>query len=326
MSGASPHDDAHYWRRLAVWTAVLAAAWALALLAAGAWWAGEQFVSLTRIGWGLWTITFSFLAINHALRFARWHWMLRVEGYAIPLGRSLAVYLAGMALLPTPGKAGLAVRSLLLQRDGVPVNVSLAVHFSERLFDLLGLVALAALVIGSAGEAARWPLAVAGALLATLGAWMAPRACRALTARVRPSGGIHRALTWAQQFFDHAAELITGWRFLPYLALGAAANIATGVLLMWLLAVHGHPTSLASATGIVAVSHLTGSLSMLPGGLGGFEVAMLAQLGNLGVMSGAVLVVLVLIRVATIWGSVAIGLPLLAWQMRGDWNGAGKDT
>ncbi len=314
MSEAPIRDDVARWRHFALWAAGVAAVWALVLLAAATLWAGDIGLRFALLGWASWSITFILLGVNHALRFARWHWMLRSEGHAVPAGRSLAVFLAGLALLPTPGKAGVAVRSFLLQRDGVPVNVSLAVHFSERLFDLLGLVVLAALLVGQAGGALRWPAAAAAAILAVLGVWSAPWICRALTARVRRESSVHRALRWLQQFADHAAKLVSGWRFWPYFLLGAAANIATGVLLWRLLA--GSSVGFADATGIVALSHLTGSLSLLPGGIGGFEVAMFSQLSLLGVTIGQAMIAIGLVRVATLWGSVAIGLPILAWQLR----------
>lgn len=314
MSDAVRGDETARWRRLALWAAGAAALWALVLLAAATFWAGDMGLRFALLGGSAWALTFILMAVNHALRFARWHWMLRAEGYAVPAGRSLVVFLAGLALLPTPGKAGVAVRSYLLQRDGVPVNVSLAMHFSERLFDLLGLVALAALLVGSGGEAARWPAALAAALLAFLAVWCAPWICRALRARAADGSAAHRVLGWLQQFADHAAELVSGWRFWPYFLLGAAANVATGVLLWGMVA--GSGVGFPDATGIVALSHLTGSLSLLPGGIGGFELAMHAQLSLFGVPAATGLIAIGLVRVATLWGSVAIGLPLLVLALR----------
>lgn len=314
----SAAPEAARWRRLAAWAAAAGALWAAALLAAAAWWAGAEVRTLFEpAGLALWISTAAALAANHLLRFARWHWMLRVEGHAVPGWRSLRVFLAGLALLPTPGKAGVVVRSLLLQRDGVPVNVSLAMHFSERLFDFLGLVALAALLLGHAMEAARWPAAVAAGLLAVLAVRVAPSACRSITARATAWPRLQRLLRWLQQFLDHAAELVAGWRFWPYLILGTAANVVTGLLLWWVFLELGGALAWTDATAVVAIAHLTGSLSLLPGGIGGFEAAMLAQLALLGAGAGAALAATALVRVATLWGSVAIGLPLLAWELRG---------
>jgi uncharacterized membrane protein YbhN (UPF0104 family) len=54
----------------------------------------------------------------------------------------------------------------------------------------------------------------------------------------------------------------------------------------------------------------------MPGGVGGFEIAMLAQLHFLAVPLGAALAATAFVRVATVWGSVAIGLGALAIALR----------
>ena len=48
----------------------------------------------------------------------RWHWMLGSLGSHVPKMASFAIFMAGLGLLPTPGKIGVAARSLLLERYG----------------------------------------------------------------------------------------------------------------------------------------------------------------------------------------------------------------
>jgi uncharacterized membrane protein YbhN (UPF0104 family) len=307
--------DAARVRKLLVQVTIAAAVWAALLLAGAVWWAGGTFLqALGRIGPGLWIATVAALAANLLARFARWHWMLAAEGHHPPLPRSLAIFLAGLALEPTPAKAGVAVRSLLLVDEGVPVNVSLAAYFSERLFDLLGLIMLAALVL-STGSEHRWWLALAGGVAAVIGVRIGPTVARAVHARVmapRPRA----ALAWLIQFLDRGAELVAGRYFLPFLALGLIANVATGTLLWFALTQFAAPIPLEIALGSAGVAHLSGSLSLLPGGLGGFELAMLAHLSLVGVPAATALVAVALVRLATVWGSVAVGLPMLAISLR----------
>jgi len=305
------------WRRLLTQVAIAATVWAASLLVAALWWAGTSvWDNLRDAGWELWLATLGLFAAGHLLRFVRWHWMLWMEGYRLRATRSLAVFMAGLALLPTPGKAGVAVRSLLLLRDGVPVNVSLAVYFAERLFDLLGLVTLAALFLGGESSAQRWAAAMTAGIAGIVAVRLAPGACEWMLRRTRPGGSPQRAISWANRFFVHAAELVIGRVFLAYLLLGMAANVMTGILLWLAVSRFGTPVAAVDAFGIVAISQLSGSLSLLPGGLGGFELAMLAQLSAAGVSASGAVASLALVRVATIWGSVAIGLPLLLAELR----------
>jgi uncharacterized protein (TIRG00374 family) len=66
----------------------------------------------------------------------------------------------------------------------------------------------------------------------------------------------------------------------------------------------------------LAISHLSGLLSLLPGGLGGFELAMAVQLAAREIAPGDAIAAVVLVRMATLWGSVAVGLPCLAFGLR----------
>ena len=307
------HETAIDLRRI-LWAVVIAAAaWAALLLGAMVLWAGTTLSQLAgHIDARLVAFAVAMFALNHVLRFARWHWMLRIEGHAVPWRRSLAVFLAGLALVPTPGKAGVAVRSLLLQRDGVPVSVSLALYFSERLFDLLGLLVLAALLV-QGSTTTRWIVALTVAALGVIAVRIAPRVARALLSRAWPATRIARSLEWLLRFLEHSADLVRGRLLAPSLLAGVGANLATAWVLLEVVEAAGEELAVAHAAAIVAVSHLSGSLSLLPGGLAGFEAAMLASLDAAGITAGTALAALVLVRLVTVWFGVAVGLPLL-WQ------------
>jgi uncharacterized membrane protein YbhN (UPF0104 family) len=309
--------DVGRWKRRLAQVTLAACAWAVLVVAAAVWWAGDAlWLRLRELGWEMWLAGFALFAMNHLLRFARWHWMLAGEGHAPPVLRSLAIFLAGLALLPTPGKAGVAVRSLLLSHEGVPANVSLAAYFAERLLDLLGLVVLATLVLELGSSGNRWIAAVAVGGGGVIALRMAPWACARLARRFHGWRLARGALGWASHFFEHAARMVRGRRLLGYLALGAAANATIGVLLWLSLARFGTAIPASDAMGVLAISQLSGSLSLLPGGLGGFELAMLAQLALLGTPATDALVALVMVRIATLWGSVLVGLPLLLAGIR----------
>jgi len=298
--------------RFVRWVVGLAMLWSLVVVLGMAFWGGEAlFARLAAIGPGLAAATLAAFAANHLLRFARWHLMLRAEGHEVPARRGLAIFLAGLALLPTPAKAGVAARSLLLLDEGVPVHVSLAAYFAERLTDLLGLAILAGLLLASMVEGNVWALMLAIGLVGVVLVRTAPATCRLAAPRVARWPVVARALDWLARFFDDAARMLAGWRLPAFVLLGLMANAVTGVLLWFALLDSGTPVDATFATGVLAVSHLSGSISMLPGGLGGFELAMLAQLSAVGVEPAAALVGVALVRIVTLWGSVLVGLALL---------------
>jgi len=294
------------------WVVVAALAWSLALVAAALAWGGAAFAErLGSIGAPLALATLAAFVANHLLRFARWQMMLRSEGYRVPWARSLSIFLAGLALLPTPAKAGVAARSLLLLGEGVPVHVSLAAYFVERLLDLVGLIVIASLVFTTVAPGTRVALAFAVALAGIAAIATAPAILRALVPRVADRPRIARFAEWLAKFFADAAHMLSAWRLPAFVAIGLAANLVTGWLLWFALDAGTAPLPFATAAGVLGVSHLSGSASLLPGGMGGFELAMLGQLSLLHVPAGEALVALALVRLTTLWGSVAAGLPPL---------------
>ena len=303
--------------RLAWIVVILAMLWSLGLVVAAATWGGEGArESLGSIGPRLALATLAAFVVNHALRFVRWHLMLRTEGRAPPWPRSLSIFLAGLALLPTPGKAGVAARTVLLADEGVAADVSLAAYFAERLLDLVGLLMFASVLVGRELPAYRWVVALAIGAVCIVAILVAPRACRAMRPRVARRERVARAVDWLAKFFTDAEDMLSGWRLPVFLLIGIAANAATGLLLWFALVFSPHAIDFARALGVLAVSHLSGSISMLPGGLGGFEVVMLAQLSSAGVDAVDALAALTVVRIVTLWASVAVGLPLLWLGMR----------
>ncbi len=295
---------------------IACAVWVAAIVVVALFHGNDIGRSWAAVGWPVVAATSIVFVVNHAIRFARWHWMLCALGMSVPVLRSLAIFMAGLAFLPTPGKVGVAVRSVMLVRMNVPVRVSLAAYFGERMFDLAGLLLLAGLFyrgpFSAQVEAAAW---LALVLVLALVHFHKPLlqvarhmvgASRTLAAGVDGLSGL----------LENAELLFGGWRALCFLVAGVAANASLAVLIttigQWLSA--AVPTS--SALGYVAISHLSGTMSMLPGGLGSFEFVFLASLDQSHVAPAAALVMLACIRFVTLWGPVAVGLPLLALMLR----------
>ena len=94
------------------------------------------------------------------------------------------------------------------------------------------------------------------------------------------------------------------------------ANVVVG-LLVWSIATM-LTASIPAETGVgaVAIAHLSGSASMMPGGLGPFEIALLLDLRHIGMVQGDAVVVVACVRIVTLWGAVIVGLPLLVALLR----------
>jgi uncharacterized protein (TIRG00374 family) len=92
------------------------------------------------------------------------------------------------------------------------------------------------------------------------------------------------------------------------IAIGLVAWGADGVILYYIMNVLGNDLSLTTVLFIYAFSILVGALSFLPGGLGGTEATMVTLLILNHVAQPQAVAATVLVRLATLWFGVAIGI------------------
>ena len=80
---------------------------------------------------------------NYFFRFLRWIFYLNVLSIKTPATVSALVFLSGLAMSITPGKAGELVKCYLLNsKTGVPVRRSAPVVVMERLTDVISVIIL----------------------------------------------------------------------------------------------------------------------------------------------------------------------------------------
>lgn len=275
-------------------------------------WGGWEEVraSLSQVTWGDLLLLLLLSLINYLLRFVRWGKYLRLQGYQVPGLANLRIYVSGFALTTTPGKAGEALRSLLLKPYGVCYPHSLAALLAERLGDLMAVLLLACVGL-YAYEPAR-PVVAVMALVFIFGIWLLQQ--HALLGRIE---------SWLmRRFHKRVAHLVSGFidtlrhsgglLSLPLLAyslgMGIIAWGAEGVAFYYLLQVMGADVGMDAALFIYAFAMLIGAISFLPGGLGGAEVTMTALLMFNGMDNASAVAATLLIRVTTLWFAVGLGL------------------
>jgi len=220
----------------------------------------------------------------------------------VPAVRSLSIFTAGLLGTITPAKLGEVLKCGLLRRSfGVPVRRSAPVVLAERVTDATGVVVLA--VAGGAGSD-RWPLLV----LALAGV--------AVIVGVVRSPLLERFATLGEA--PEAARTLLGTRLLAAMTAVSALSWFCECLAAY-VCVRGLQLHLSLPDTIVVFSlgSLAGALSFLPGGLGVAETSMTGLIRVLGdVPKAAAAAATVLIRLATLWFAVALGLIGLAVEQR----------
>lgn len=256
--------------------------------------------------------------LNYGLRFARWELYLDRLGVRLPRLDSLAVVLVGFLLSVTPGKAGeLGKAWLVRELGGGPARRALPAVLAERVTDLLGvvlLVGLGALALG--GRLGPWiaagAVAVTAAAVALLSWRGGAHALFHLLERL-PRVGDH--VRHVEELYDRLVALVSPRLLAAGLALSTTAWGAEGVG-FWLV-VRDYSAAAAPLRAVFdySTSTLAGALSMLPGGLLAAEGSLAALLDAQGLDNAAAASATLIIRGATLWFAVGLGLVALPWVL-----------
>jgi uncharacterized membrane protein YbhN (UPF0104 family) len=294
----------------------LSAASAVAVLAALLWFGDLGAVADALAGLSLGRVAFALglVTLAYALRFGKWHLLVRRLGLSVGPRRSLQVFLAGLMMAVTPAKLGELWKSVLMAQDGIPVARSLPAVAVERLVDFAAIALLASL-----GLALVWglwwlvPVTVAGVVaVLILLRW------RSLWTRLLAWFGRHPRLTRPARFLELVAEgahvILGPLTILPALALGLTAWGLEGVALWAILDGLGADASWPLAIAAFCAGTLAGVISLLPGGLGTTEAGMVGLLAARGVAHDVAVAATLLGRACTLgYGALVGALSSLLW-------------
>ncbi len=247
--------------------------------------------------------------INYILRFLRWQFYLSRVGLVLSIGRSLGVFLVGFPLSVTPGKLGeLGKAWLVRELGGGPARSAVAVVLAERLTDLVAVFALACL--GSSAFPALRGVAWIGLTLSAAGvallAW--PRFLEwalGLLGRIPLLAGRLAVLRDVQGVLR---RLLRPGALAIALLLGMAAWGAEGLGFALVVRAYSPGASWLAGVFNYSLGSLIGGLTMLPGGLLATEGALAGLLGAQGMDAATAASVTMIVRAATLWFAVLLGL------------------
>lgn len=256
---------------------------------------------------------------SYLWRFGRWEYSLHFLGYTVPRYRHLGIYLSGLALTATPGKAGETFRSALLVPHGVKVSHSLAAFLVDRTSDVLGMSLLGALAAWIVGQPLTWVwiLSFVAMLLGS---------CLLAYLLVQPLSGacwgwLNRCLKWlpvkgGQATLESWASV---WKLSRVSLFSTVAMLAYGtqaLVFAWFCQIAETGLAVADCVLIFVQATLFGAASMLPGGLGAMEAALVLQMTERGVGEGVAVSLAISIRLVTLWLGMSIGAISLVFSAK----------
>ena len=258
---------------------------------------------------------------NYLLRWVKWELYLGALGVTgVDKTTSALIYLSGFSLSVTPGKAGEIIKGVLLRRvTGTPLTRSTAILAAERISDGMAMLILAGIGLFQFSQAR--PLlvvAAAGAIGAAL-VLQRPALANRLLAKLDRVPVIGSRLHHAADFLEASGALVRPRLLLASVALGTVSWFGECVAFFLILDGLGIPASghlLLVATFVLAVSSIAGAMSLLPGGLGVAEASvagmLLALVDDPAMTRSVAAAATLLIRFATLWFAVLLGVAALA--------------
>jgi uncharacterized membrane protein YbhN (UPF0104 family) len=275
----------------------------LVLLGGGA---GKLLLTLEGLPLGFWPLAIAILLGAYGVSFSRWQWYLSRLGAAPPLLPSLRIFLAGYALIASPGRAGEGVRSLILHRDyGVSRRATLGAMLCERICDLAS-----ALLIFGLGWTARGGsvLPLLAVLVASIGLpQLAAPWLHRLRRWLKPGSKRDRTVEHLALLLDSARQLLRPLPLLVGIGLSLLMWSVEGALLQMLFRSLGAGIDGLGATVIRAAIGLGGILTLLPGGVGGAEATGLLLARGYGASMEQAIAATLIIRTLTLWFPIGLG-------------------
>lgn len=251
---------------------------------------------------------------NYILRFIKWHYYLQLIGIEdLSIRESARIFVAGFPLAVTPGKVGEALKGVWLHHLArTPVSLGVSVVLAERISD--GFAVLALSTLGVVAYPQYWPafaFILAGLITFVLFTQF----------RKFGLGLIHifqrlplLKLISAQllEFYEGSHILFRPRATLTAVFLGTFAWLGEGVamyLVLVGLGVETNENTFFMAVFILSFSTVVGAVSALPGGIGAAEASITGMLTLLvGLQAGTAAAATLLIRLATLWFGVGLGL------------------
>ncbi len=263
-------------------------------------------------------LMFALTLTCYSLRAVRWQYLTNALGYRQRWGDAFYVQFSGMTMTVTPGKVGEVLKAYLgRELAGMPMTNGISLVFSERLADLIAVIALSAGGLSVLGE--NWSALVVVALAVAIGtATLSSRRFHELALRWVESR------EWARRHHASATEIsetirtTLSWRTLVVSILLAIVAWGCEGVAFWVCldALGFQGLAPAPAVAVYAVSTVIGALVFLPGGIGLTEASLAGLLVAAGASGDVAAAATLLIRLVTLWFGVALGWAVLSTRPR----------
>jgi uncharacterized protein (TIRG00374 family) len=296
MQSSAPPTD--LLRRFRGWLAG-GVAFAAVVYVAATLWVGVRDVGDALVGfrWSMFLPVLVLTLLNYALRFWKWQYLLGRLGVRIPWRENAWLFLAGLAMAISPGKAGELLKPYLVRaRTGAPMAQTIPALVTERLTDGIACLTLAGVSVGTfASDRAVY---VWGPIL-TVAVAVGVLMHRGLSMAIL---GVLSRLPGVSRVGDKLTEMYLAMRTCVA-PVPLVVTVLVSLLAWWGF---GVDASLDACTFLYAFATVAGGA--MPGGLGVADGALVGgAMELLHVEQPVAVASALLVRTATLWLGVVMG-------------------
>jgi uncharacterized membrane protein YbhN (UPF0104 family) len=264
--------------------------------------------ALGSLEWWRLGAVFVLVTVSYGVRFLKWDYYLRELGIDVPVTTSLLVFVSGLMMVITPGKAGEIWKAWFLRDErGVPVRRTAPVVVAERVTDLLALAAFAFLGIVVYDQSSATLIGVTLVFLAGVALLQWRTFCLRAFALLESVPLVGAYATELTESYENAYTLFRPRPLGVAMAISLLAWGLEGIALWVVLNGFVPEASILLALFVFGLGSVVGAASLLPGGLAAAEASMVGTLVILGFTRAVAVSSTLVIRVGTLWFGAAVG-------------------
>ncbi|MBS1517389.1 MAG: flippase-like domain-containing protein [Bacteroidetes bacterium] len=271
--------------------------------------------------WYYFPLIISLTYLNFTIRFFKWEYYLRILKIELKRKASFLIFMSTFVMSVTPGKMGELLKSYLLREEnGTPVSRSAPIIIAERLTDFISVVLLCitGAFVFNYGQAIVIGVGIFFVICVTL--ISSRKISLSIITYLEKVSFLSKIAHKFEEAYESIYKLVRIKPLVIATILSLVAWFCECLGLFIILKVYSTFThievSLLSAVFIYGFSTIVGSIAMLPGGLGVTEASMTGLLVLLKIPKDVSVASTFIIRVATLWFSVAVGVVSVYFYQR----------
>lgn len=246
---------------------------------------------------------------NYYLRFERWDYFLRMLNIKLPRKISFSIFLGGLIMSITPGKVGELLKSYLIKEyNKTSIHASAPVILVERLGDFVSLLMVAmfgAIYFNFGREIVLTTLIIFSIFLFGLSYRPFAEPVIKFFSRLKYFHNISEKILVA---YEHSYKLLQPVPLFSMLILAAIAWGFEAFGLYLILKVFNTEATFFWSLFVYSFSTIIGGLLLVPGGIGPTEGSLTLLLVRTKIPLNIAFVSTFLIRVATLWFAILMGI------------------